>query len=234
MKMSPRVLALVFAFVAAKAFPASLLEQGIDALRANDAAGAKSSLVAALNQDPQDERIYLYLGVADMQLGDYNGALEILKQGLALSQQYTYAFYFDLGNIYFMQGQNLLAEGMYSNAIRKDPNFADAYLNRANSRMRLSSYEGAAADYTTYLGLAPNTPQRDNIQKLLALLEQAKVQARQQQLATEQKKQEEQARQKALLNQVMQNLQSASSNTTNLQAGNASIQDSKPKLGLDD
>ncbi len=234
MSMSARFLALIFILVAVKAFPATLLEQGIDALRANDAAGAKTSLLAALNQNPQDERIYLYLGVADMQLGDYNGALEILKRGLALSQQYTYAFYFDIGNIYFMQGQNLLAEGMYSSAIQKDPNFADAYLNRANARMRLNSYDGAAADYTTYLGLAPNSPQRDNIQKLLALLGQAKAQAQQEQLTAEKNKQEAEARQKALLNQVMQNLQSASSNTTNLQAGNASIQDSKPKLGLDD
>jgi len=234
MKRALRVLALIFTLVAAKAFPATLLDQGIDALRNNDAAGAKTSLLAALNQNPQDERIYLYLGVADMQLGDYNGALEVLKQGLTVSQQYTYAFYFDIGNIYFMQGQNMLAEGMYSKAIQKDPNFADAFLNRANARMRLNSLDGAAADYTTYLGLAPNSPQRENIQKLLALLDQAKVQARQEQLATEKKKQEDEARQKALLNEVMQNLQSASSNTTNLQAGTASIQDTKPKLGLDD
>ncbi len=234
MRTTPRLLACIFALVAAKASCATLLEQGIDALRANDAAGAKSALLGALNQNPQDERVYLYLGVADMQLGDYSGALDVFKQGLTISQRYTSVFCFDIGNIYFMQGQNTLAEGMYSEAIRKDPNFADAYLNRANARMRLNSYDGAAADYTTYLGLAPSSPQRDNIEKILALLTQAKEQARQEQLATEKKKQEAEAQQKSLLNEVMQSLQNASSKTTNLQAGNASIQDSKPKLGLDD
>jgi len=123
-------------------FAASLLDQGDGCPSRDDAAKAKSLLLAALNQNPQDERAYLYLGIADMQLGDYSAALEQLKAGLTVSQQYTYAFYFDIGNIYFIQGQNTLAEGMYSLAIQKDPSFADAFLNRANARMRLQSYEG--------------------------------------------------------------------------------------------
>lgn len=219
--------------VAGSAFAASLLDEGVDALRANDAAKAQSLLLGAINQNPQEERAYLYLGIAEMQLGDYRAALEHFKAGLTVSHHYTYAFYFDIGNIYFIQNQNTLAEGMYSLAIQKDPGFADAYLNRANARMRLESYDGAAADYTTYLGLRPDSPQRAEIEKVLGLLANAKAQARAEQLAAQQKRAEEEARQKALLNEVMQSLQNASSTTKNLQAGTATIEDSKPKLGLD-
>ena len=227
-------LVLSVSLVGSGLYAASLFDQGEDALRANDPAKAKPLLQAALNENPQNDKIYLDLGIAEIQLGAYNDAIAVMKQGLAFSQQYADRLAFNIANVYFMQGQNTLAEGMYTQALQKNPNFAEAYLNRANARMRLQSFDDAASDYSVYLTLAPTSPQRDAIQKLLDLLSAAKAQAQAEQAAAEAKKKEEAARQQALLDQVMQQLQSASTNTTNLHADTAPLQDSKVNLGLDD
>ena len=57
-----------------------------------------------------------------------------------------------------------------------------AYLNRANARLELQSYSAARDDYVEYLRLDPATPQREPIEKLIALLggmldEQARLEA---------------------------------------------------------
>lgn len=206
----------------------------MNALRDNQPQKAQALLQASLNDQPNNEEAYLYLGIADLQLGNLNGAIGVFKQGLSLSGKYADDFYFNLGNIYFMQGQNTLAEGMYSQAIKANPNFADAYLNRANARMRLQSYDSAVQDYTVYLSLDPSSPQRASIEQLIALLNQQKAAAAQQQQIAEQQRLAAEAKQKQLLNDVLQSLQNASNNTKNLQAGTAGFQSTKPKLGLDD
>ncbi|HUZ16784.1 MAG TPA: tetratricopeptide repeat protein [Spirochaetia bacterium] len=228
------VIAALLLLPALRSWSASLLEQGEDALRQNQADKAAALLQASLNEQPNNEQVYLYLGIADLQLGKLDTALSVLKQGLSISTKYADDFYFNMGNIYFMQGQNTLAEGMYSQAIAKNPSFANAYLNRANARMKLESYDNAAQDYTVYLSIDPSSPQRTTIEELLALLNQQKAQVAQQKQLAEQQKLAEAAKQKALLNDVLQSLQSASNTTKNLQAGTAAIQDSKTNLGLDD
>jgi tetratricopeptide (TPR) repeat protein len=225
---------LLLAAVSPAVFGATLLEQGEDALRQNQPDRAQALLQAAVSQDSTNEQAFLFLGVADLQLGKLSDALTVLKQGLSVASQYADSMYFNIGNIYFMQGQNTLAEGMYGKAIQANPNMADAYLNRANARMRLQSYDGAVQDYTVYLTLKPDAPQQATIQQLIALLNQKKAEIAQQQQLADQQKQAEEARQKALLNDVMQSLGNASNETKNLQAGTAPIQDSKATLGLDD
>ncbi len=215
-------------------YASSFLEQGETALRNNQPDRAKALFEASLNQNPGDEKALLYLGVAELQLGDLSSAADTFKKGLTSASTLKDVFYYNIGNVYFMQSQNTLADGMYSQAIKTNPNFADAYLNRANARMRLDNYDGAASDYHVYLSLDPNAPQRPEIEKLLGLLQQAKQEAaKQAQIAAEKKKAQEE-HQKALLNSVLQSLDNASNSTKNLQAGNAAIQDTKTNLGLDD
>ena len=233
----PSIITLLALFVLlpiAGASAASFLEQGETALRDNQPDRAKALFEASVNQNPGDEKALLYLGVSELQLGDLSSAADTFKKGLSVATTTKDIFYYNIGNVYFMQSQNTLAEGMYSQAINANPNLSDAYLNRANARMRLENYDGAAADYTVYLSLRPNAPQRPEIEQLLGLLRQAKAEVAQQAALAVQKKKEEAARQQALLNSVLQSLNNASNSTTNLQAGTAAIQDTKTNLGLDD
>lgn len=228
------MIAAVLIFAAPAIYGASFFDQGETALRNNEPARAKALFEASLNQNPGDETSLLYLGVAELQMGDLSKAANTFKNGLTSATTLKDVFYYNLGNVYFMQSQNTLAEGMYTQAIRTNPNLANAYLNRANARIRLEEYNGAASDYTVYLSLKPDAPQKADIQKLIGFLNAAKAEAeRKAKLAAEKKKAEE-ARRQALLNQVLQSLGNASNDTTNLQAGTPPLQNSKVNLGIED
>jgi len=69
--------------------------------------------------------------------------------------------------------------------------------------------DGALADYSLYVQLAPNDPQRPNIEKVMALLRQVQVDQ-------EKARQLELARQQALLNDVQNSLSKAGDDTKNL------------------
>lgn len=215
-------------------YSASFLEQGVTALRNNEPDRAKALFEASLNQKPGDEKTLLYLGVAELQLGDLAKAVATFKNGMSSASSLKDAFCYNLGNVYFMQEQNALAEGMYSQAIKTNPNLADAYLNRANARMKLKNYGGAESDYTVYLSLNPQAPQQAEIEKLIGLLKAAKAEAERTAKLAEEKKKAAEARQQALLNQVLQSLGNASNDTKNLQAGTPPLENSKVNLGLAD
>ncbi|GAH59279.1 unnamed protein product, partial [marine sediment metagenome] len=102
-----------------------------------------------------------------------------------------------------------------------------AYLNRANSRLKLEKMEGALADYIFYLRIAPNSPQREEIEKLIALLKGF--------LTTEEsREQDEIQRQKDLLNQVLASLQNASEDTRNLSADSEQIEEEYDEIDIED
>jgi tetratricopeptide (TPR) repeat protein len=135
--------------------------------------------------------------------------------------------YFNLGNNLFRQKEYTLAEQMYSNALETNRTFEDAYLNRANARLELASYTAARDDYIEYLRLAPNNPQREPIERLIALL--GGLLDEQQRL-----KEEELAKQKALLNEVLNSLKNASEDTRNLSAGSENIQEQYDEIDIQD
>jgi hypothetical protein len=101
-----------------------------------------------------------------------------------------------------------------------------AYLNRANSRLELEEFQDARQDYIDYLRLDPDSPQRANIEKIIALLGQAIEEA-------ERARQEELARQQALLNEVLDTLNNASEDTRNLSAGSEEIQEEYEEIDID-
>ncbi|MGA2976389.1 MAG: tetratricopeptide repeat protein [Spirochaetia bacterium] len=170
---------------------------------------ARPLLESALTDDPNNEKTYLYLGIIYQQLGDAQKAIAILKRGLAIASAYKELFYYNMGNNYFSQKEYSFAEEMYTNAVSVNKNLAPGYLNRANSRLQLQNLDGALADYTLFLQLAPNDAQRPNIEKVIGLI-------RQVQDDQEKARQAEAARQQALLNDVTNSLNSAGDATKNL------------------
>jgi tetratricopeptide (TPR) repeat protein len=205
----------------------SALQQGEKLFLENRAQEAQPLLEQALNEDPNNERLYLYLGIVYEQLGNLDKSIQVMRRGLPVARGVKDLLYFNLGNDLFRQKEYTLAEQMYSNALEVNAGLDDAYLNRANSRLQLESYADARTDYIEYLRLAPATPQREAIEKLIALLggmldEQARL------------KQEELARQKALLNEVLNSLQNASEDTRNLSAGSEDIQEQYDEVDIED
>jgi tetratricopeptide (TPR) repeat protein len=203
------------------------LQEGEKFFLENKPQAALPLLEQALYENPDNERIYLYLGAVYEQLNNPDKSIQVLRRGLNVATSLKDLMYFNLGNNLFRQKEYTLAEQMYSNALETNRTFEDAYLNRANARLELASYTAARDDYIEYLRLAPNNPQREPIERLIALL--GGLLDEQQRL-----KEEELAKQKALLNEVLNSLKNASEDTRNLSAGSENIQEQYDEIDIQD
>ncbi|MFP4364765.1 MAG: tetratricopeptide repeat protein [Spirochaetia bacterium] len=227
------------------AYSQTLFEQGQDLFLQNQLEEAREMFQAALQENPQNEQIYLYLGYIYEQREEYEQAVSILQRGLEHSQSNRHVLLFNIANNFLKLGRNTFAERFFTQAIQENSNYARAYLNRANTRLRTENYTGALADFTLYLNLQPGTPQRENITAVIELLRQeiaAQEEAeRQAELAQQQaeeeerrRREEERRRREELLDSVMSSLQTASEETENLSAGTEEIQETVEELELED
>jgi len=112
----------------------------------------------------------LYLAMCYEQLGKFDEAITIYRKILPAGEAKTALIACNLGNIYFKKGSNTLAEQFYTHAIRSDPAYASAWLNRANVRVKTGSLRDAVSDYDRYLSLEPASPKRPQIEKLVSLI----------------------------------------------------------------
>lgn len=201
------------------------LQEGEQLFLQNKPEAALPFLEKALYESPQEEKIYLYLGIVYEQLQSTEKSIQIMRRGLNVATSYKDLLYFNLGNNHFRREEYTLSEQMYTNALEVNPSLDDAYLNRANARLELEKYPEARQDYIDYLRQAPDTPQRENIEKIIALLGGILEQREQQRLA-------ELERQKALMNEVLNTLKNASEDTRNLSAGSEKIQEEYEEIDI--
>jgi tetratricopeptide (TPR) repeat protein len=225
-KQAAVILAALLA--ALPAFGAStLFEKGEALFVQNHPREAEPLLESALNDDPSNEKIYLYLGIIYQQLGDLDKAIDILKRGASVSTSYKDVMYYNMGNDLYAKKQYALAEQAHSEAIAANKEYVWAYLNRANDRMQLQSYDAAVDDYTTFLQLQPQDPRRPQIEAVINLLRGIKQAKLKQQ-------EEEVARQKALMNDVMNSLNSAGDDTKNLSVESIKAKDDPVSVDIKD
>ena len=200
----------VFLFAAAALFGASeFFDKGEALFVLNKPQDAAPLLESALNADPSNEKAYLYLGIIYQQLGDAQKAIDVLKRGLDIATSFKDLFYYNMGNDFFSRKEFTTADEMYTHAIDSNKSMSESYLNRANTRLQLQNLDGALADYTLFLQLVPQDPQRPSIEKVMALL-------RQVQDDREKARQAELAKQQALMNDVLKSLNNAGDATKNL------------------
>lgn len=216
---------LFFAVLSPLAAQTNLLSKGEQLFLENRMEEALPVLETAVLQNPQNERIYLYLGTIYEQLGNYEKAVNILQKGTLVAQVYLDLMYFNIGNNLFKQEKLVLAEEMYTRSLNENPQASDVYLNRANTRVRLASYPGAVEDYRVFLTMRPDTGQRENIEKIIELLT-GEIDAELARLRDEEERRAaEEARQKALLNEVLNSLQKAVDETKNLSVETEGIEE---------
>ena len=213
---------------------ATLLDQGEELFLNNQMDEALPVLKTALLQEPTNEKIYLYLGTIYEQMGDYEQAVSVLQRGLQYANLHKDFMYFNIANNLFNQGKFILAEEIYSRAVDANPDLTNAYLNRANTRIKTGSHMGAVDDYTLYLSLRPTTPQRENIEKILAILT-AKIEAEMAQIRQEEEQRKaEEEKQQSLLNEVLSSLQNASGDTKSLSVETEGIEEVKEESDIVD
>jgi len=202
-------------------------EEGEKLFLENKPVEARPLLEAAVNEEPGNERLYLYLATCWDLLGDPGRAITILRRGLDVALEFKDLYYYNMGNDYLRLEEFAVAEEMFTSAINTNRKLAEGYLNRGNVRLRLSDFQGALADYGVYLQLNPNSTQADAVQKVMDLL-------RSNLAAAEKKKQEDAERQKALMNQVLSSLSNASEDTKNLSVESIRIKEDSEEIDIKD
>lgn len=247
-----RTAAAVVAAALALAFPpapasaqdaakASAFARGAELFARDKPLEAVPLLEAAAAEDPANADAWLYLGIAYQQAGKSASAAAALEKGLARAGERKALFAYNLGNARFSEGDMAAAVAAYGAALEADPSYASAHLNRANARVKTGKAAEAVADYRAFLSLAPDSPKRPAIEKLIALVEaeaaekerlrlaeeaREKAQAEElerQRIAREEAERLEAERRQRLLDEVAASLQAAAEETRGLKAGSEDV-----------
>ena len=110
------------------------------------------------------------LGLSYFQLGDYVKAMDAFERGMKNPVSNRRQIAFNEGSVAYTRGDYIKAENCFSLAIAARPDFSQAILNRANTRIMTQKYKEAEADYRRFLELEPDDEQADNIRLLLSYL----------------------------------------------------------------
>ncbi len=228
------ILILSILLFSSHVFSQNMFKDAESLLLNNQLTDASMMFSAVIEQDPDNYQAYLYLGYIYEVKQNYEKAVSILLKGVEKTIEKKDRFYFNIANNYFKMNEYDKAASMYSKAAQEGSGYADAYLNRANCRVKTGEYSLAIRDYGLFLNMKPDDPQRTNIEKMLSLLEQTIAEEQKRREEEEQRRLAEEARQKQLLDSVLNSLSNAGSDTTNLSAESENIEDIDIELDIED
>lgn len=216
----------------------SSYDEGVEAYRLSQYDKAEALLKTALQEEPAEDKIHLLLAAVYQKQNRFDMAESTLVRGMELSGANRDNLAFNLANLYYSQAKKEDAVTLYTDLVQGFSSYrAGATLNRANCYLSLGDYPMALSDYGTYLTLEPTTPQRTEIERMMALLtariveEEERIRlAAQQEALDEQRKLEEEKRaadeaaaQQALLDEILASLEGVSDETQVISAGTENI-----------
>lgn len=118
-----------------------------------------------------DPAVYIYLGVAYYQTGDYPKSYSVCTKGLALPGTDHKILAFNAGNSAYALGNYARADACYAISLKEDENFASACLNRANAQLKQDHLQDARTNYEKFLSLDAENEQAEKIRYLITLLD---------------------------------------------------------------
>ena len=124
-----------------------------------------------LNDKNINPAVFVYLGVAYYQVEEYQKSLNICVRGLTRPDTDHKVLAYNGGNSAYALGNYARADACYAIAIKEDPNFSAAYLNRANAQLKQDHLEDARANYQKFIEMESENEQRPAIEQLIALLD---------------------------------------------------------------
>jgi tetratricopeptide (TPR) repeat protein len=214
-----KFLAILWLFVVPFCFGQANFIRGEELFMQNKPKEAVVYLENHIAQDPAHVKAFLYLGIVYEQLNRTDEAIaayrKILPRAGALSSNVAA----NLGNAYFRKDNMDYAEQFYTQSLDADPVYASAYLGRANTRVKKGALKEALVDYELYLSLEPRSPQRQAIERLIALIRGEFAAEERRKLLAEETAREEAERRQRLLEEVSASLQSAADSSQGLSTG---------------
>lgn len=124
-----------------------------------------------LDDTDADPAAFVYLGVAYYQVGEYQKSLSVCVKGLARADTDHRVLAYNAGNSAYALGNYARADACYAIALKEDPAFSAAYLNRANAQLKQDLIQEARDNYQAFVEREPESVQRPAIEQLIALLD---------------------------------------------------------------
>ena len=209
------------------------LARGEEFLMQNNPAQAVVFLERALADDPANVTVSLYLGIVYEQLGRSNDAINVYMRVLPRAGNLSANVAGNLGNVYFQRGNNEEAERFYTQAISFSSIYSNAYLGRANTRIKSGQLLSAVTDYEQYLTLEPRSSQRDNIERLINLIRTEIATEEMRKLMAEEEARRLEEERRRLLESVSASLQSLADSSLGLSSGAESVEHYDGEFVLD-
>jgi len=226
---------MLFSFVTLNAEDSYSL--AVEAYRESDMDRALSLLESAVDEMPASDEPWLLKGIILQNKGRLKDAEEAMLYGRSLLGNMQPKLTLNLANLYVTMGEREKAVPLYGELLNGSLE-AKARLNRANCYVTQKSYDKAVQDYKAYLQLDPYTDQKEEIEQMIALLQnevdRQEELARQEaerarleeeaRLAAEREAAEEAARQQALLNDILSSLEDTGTDSEVFGAGSETIE----------
>jgi tetratricopeptide (TPR) repeat protein len=152
----------------------ALIQQVQNAMNAKDWQGAVSPLQELLALDPTQWQFYSALGDAQLNLGQYDGAVESYERGIHAAEDNTAVdarnpstdpakkkagiakMLTNEGNAYLKSHKTNEAVALYMKAAALDPNPAIAYFNLCATQYNVGNFDGALAACDKAIAADPN------------------------------------------------------------------------------
>jgi tetratricopeptide (TPR) repeat protein len=198
---------------------ADSFSSGEDFFLSNQPEKAIPLLEAAIRENPEKAMAFYHLGTAYAQVKRLDDAIAVFKKGAKKFIDKDYEFFYNIGNCYFMMNKSAFAKEWYDQAIASRSDYGLAYLSRAQAFLNLRDTFSAVNDYRQYLVLDPNTSQRVNIEKLIAMIEKKMADAELLKAQEAARLAAEEARRQQMLADVAASLKEAAADTESLSAG---------------
>ncbi|MCQ2578178.1 MAG: tetratricopeptide repeat protein [Treponema sp.] len=168
MKKTAFFILLIFTFAP---LVAQSLSEGEKLFTKNEPVKAIEVLEKEIADGRNTTNAFNYLGLAYFQTENYEKSVEIFEKGIKTPGTSKKILSYNCGNSYFLLKNYEKAAEYFSYAYTADRNYYQAVLNRANSYLRLASYDKALLDYKLFLELAPDHEKSDDVRKMIAALE---------------------------------------------------------------
>jgi tetratricopeptide (TPR) repeat protein len=186
-------LTIIFILLCSLLQGADFYETGLDDYRAGRVDQAFMNLEKALQADPLRDGACLYLGVLYQNRGDLSRAESYYIKGRKIKGSFYKDLTFNLANLYFNTRRYEEASLLYESLLLlPGEHRINSLLNLANLSVSTTAYDRAIDLYLDYLIEDPETAQRADIEKMIALLRQTLDQKEAQRIAEEERVKKEQ------------------------------------------
>ena len=174
LRQSAFILLIFFTVTALNAQSGGLsngLSRGESLFKENNAKDAVQVLEYEILNGQISDNTYNFLGLGYYQLDEYEKSLDAFKRGLKAQPDNAKILSYNMGNTYYAMKNYSAAAECYSDALKAEPLFYEALLNRANALLMAGQLVSAKEEYIDFVAKCPDDPQRERIELLIKALE---------------------------------------------------------------